>query len=438
MHAERDKTQAEMLTQGPQQDLLHLVQEALKEILGNIVTVENTCQAEVQKLRSEIRGQMEDLWIAANQQKVEDLPTAKLAELETEMQAMKVTWHSSYTAMTQDMRELMDKFQKATPLTQAMHLSTQLMEIRQELAKECSERKDSILSINAKLACVEPTAPQGVVQTASAGKTHPGHQKALDDMAELFAISSGINTPVAPRTRTNSGISTPSAAGTRTINGFGTSPSGSPRSSPRTPRVTLRSYESQRFPCSQTSAGNTGVFSPMHPYLDSSGSMSAKPLDLNQGIEPPDLKSLDLDQRISGFLDSGSRSARVPPSSARVAFSPENTSLMGGAGAARDIPIKDALYMPGSAALEEQCGSSDIVQIGVVLAKDPSESSGPMSAKPLDMYDFDIACQRILNQGSRSDRVLTCKERVGFSQEHISLMDGAGAARDIPIFTCKV
>merc|ERR1719440_793172 len=54
---------------------------------------------------------------------------ATVAHLEKEFHAMRLTWSSAHTAMTEDMRELMKKFNEATPL----QLASQLQDIRQSL-----------------------------------------------------------------------------------------------------------------------------------------------------------------------------------------------------------------------------------------------------------------------------------------------------------------
>lgn len=60
----------------------------------------------------------------------------KLANVDEEMQAMKLLWSSAHTALTQDMRELMARLKEATPL----HLSDQLNSVRRDLDLEVKDR----------------------------------------------------------------------------------------------------------------------------------------------------------------------------------------------------------------------------------------------------------------------------------------------------------
>merc|ERR1719174_2267509 len=70
-----------------------------------------------------------------------------LKGLEQEMSAMRLTWASAHTALTQDLREVMVRFQEATPL----QLGAQLKELRAGLESEIAHRREAEDMLTAKL-----------------------------------------------------------------------------------------------------------------------------------------------------------------------------------------------------------------------------------------------------------------------------------------------
>lgn len=71
----------------------------------------------------------------------------QINEFKEEMNAVKVTWSTAHTALTQDMRELMGRFNDATPL----QLNLRLNELRQGLAMEAKHRNHAIEGLSQKL-----------------------------------------------------------------------------------------------------------------------------------------------------------------------------------------------------------------------------------------------------------------------------------------------
>lgn len=67
------------------------------------------------------------------------------------MNAVKLTWSTAHTALTEDMRELLARFNEATPL----QLTVQLSELRQGLALEAKHRGDAVEGLSQKLQDVD-------------------------------------------------------------------------------------------------------------------------------------------------------------------------------------------------------------------------------------------------------------------------------------------
>merc|ERR1711964_122630 len=91
---------------------------------------------------------------------------------------MRLTWNTAHTALTQDMRELMDRFNEATPL----QLASQLQEVRQDLALEVRHRKQAVDVLSGLLQQIDPSTNfclerrSGLSQSARAKSLTPNHR----------------------------------------------------------------------------------------------------------------------------------------------------------------------------------------------------------------------------------------------------------------------
>jgi hypothetical protein len=109
--------------------------------------------------------------------------------LEQEMSAMRVTWASAHTALTQDLRELMVRFQEATPL----QIGAQLMELRAGLESEIAHRREAEDMLTAKLRQFDELMPPKSPEMIS---SHEPNYTTVEVEEKQVAVVGLMSTPV--------------------------------------------------------------------------------------------------------------------------------------------------------------------------------------------------------------------------------------------------
>merc|ERR1719247_2619186 len=120
----------------------------LKELHREFGTLAITTTDRIRHLHTvdQHQSQQESKASAQEGRKPQDLQVAVL-KITEDMQAMKLTWTTAHTALTQDLRELMNRFKDATPL----QLSDNITQIRKELEFETKDRHQSMNILSKQL-----------------------------------------------------------------------------------------------------------------------------------------------------------------------------------------------------------------------------------------------------------------------------------------------
>merc|ERR1719324_1902279 len=112
------------------------------------------------------------------------------------MKSMQLVWTTAHSAMTEDMREMLARFNQATPL----HLTSQLHELRRDLTTEIAARSQAMEYLSSLLTQVQPSS------TCNTSESIPRCSGSPHRIAEA-RLSSGRSSPAFCRPGTELSIS---------------------------------------------------------------------------------------------------------------------------------------------------------------------------------------------------------------------------------------